>query len=120
MPQEHEKLDYVEFPSSDFEKTKAFFSAAFGWSFTEYGDEYIAFDHQGLEGGFHKSDKTAGSKQGAPLLVFYSSDLEATQAKIDALGATIIVPTFDFPGGRRFHFTDPTGNEFAVWSDKPA
>ena len=117
MP-EHEKINYVEFPSRDLDRTKAFFSTVFGWSFADYGPDYSAFANQGLNGGFYKSEQVASTAQGSALIVFYSGQLEQTQAKVTAAGGTIIKPTFDFPGGRRFHFADPNGNEYAVWSDK--
>lgn len=113
----HEKINYVEFPSKNIEATKAFFTAAFGWSFTDFGPEYTAFSNEGLDGGFFKSDLTASTTTGSALLVFYSKELEKTQERIEHAGGTIIKPTFSFPGGRRFHFADPTGNEYAVWSD---
>lgn len=112
----HEKLNYLEYASKDLVATKAFFEAAFGWRFTDYGPEYVAFDHQGLEGGFYKADLSSKSDQGAALSVFYSDDLEATLTKVVAAGGVIVKPVFDFPGGRRFHFEEPSGNEFAVWA----
>ncbi|MCW9012967.1 MAG: VOC family protein [Gammaproteobacteria bacterium] len=115
---EHEKINYVEFPATDIEATKAFFSAAFGWSFADYGPEYSAFSDQGLDGGFYKSDRVATATSGSALIVFYSNDLAGTQAKIETAGGSIIKPVFTFPGGRRFHFSDPCGNEYAVWSDQ--
>jgi len=114
----HEKINYVELPARDIEKAKAFFSAAFGWSFTDYGPDYTAFADQGLDGGFFKSDLTVSTATGSALIVFYSARLEQTQAKVEQTGGTIIKPIFSFPGGRRFHFADPNGNEYAVWSDK--
>ncbi len=114
---EHEKINYVEFPSKDIPKTKAFFEKAFGWSFEDYGPEYSAFDNAGLSGGFFKADQCSSTDAGAALVVFYSADLESTYAKIERAGGTIEKAIFSFPGGRRFHFRDPTGNEFAVWSD---
>ena len=117
MP-EHEKINYVEFPSRDLDLTKAFFSTVFGWSFADYGPDYSAFANQGLNGGFYKSEQVASTAQGSALIVFYSNQLEQTQAKVTSAGGTITKPTFDFPGGRRFHFADPNGNEYAVWSDK--
>ncbi len=113
----HEKINYVEFPANDLEATKLFFTAAFGWSFVDYGPEYIAFSDQGIDGGFFKSDLFSSSEDGSALIVFYSKELEKTQSKIEVAGGQIIKPAFIFPGGRRFHFTDPNGNEFAVWSD---
>jgi uncharacterized protein len=114
---EHEKINYVEFPAKDLDATKTFFTKVFGWSFTDYGSDYTAFSDEGLNGGFFKADLSASTKNGSALIVFYSNDLSATQSKIEATGGTILQPIFSFPGGRRFHFTEPSGNEFAVWSD---
>ena len=116
----HEKIDYVEFPAKNIEVVKAFFTAAFGWSFVDYGPEYAAFSNQGIDGGFFKSDLSVSTKNGSALIVFYSEELEKTQSKIENAGGIIIKPVFSFPGGRRFHFTDPNDNEYAVWSDKNA
>ena len=116
MP-EHEKIDYVEFPAISIEKAKAFFTEVFDWSFTDYGPEYTAFSNQGLDGGFFQSPLSVSAASGSALIVFYSKELEKTQAKIEAAGGAISMPIFSFPGGRRFHFTDPNGNEYAVWAD---
>lgn len=113
----HEKMNYVEYPSRNLAATKAFFQAAFGWSFADYGPEYAAFSDQGLDGGFFQSDMAASTDNGSALIVFYSARLEETQAKITAAGGQIVKPIFAFPGGRRFHFTEPGGNEFAVWTE---
>ena len=115
---EHEKLNYVEFPAKDIAAAKSFFSTAFDWSFEDYGPEYTAFSNAGLEGGFYKSDLETSIEQGSALVVFYSKTLEETQEKIIAAGGRIVKPVFSFPGGRRFHFSDPNGNEYAVWSDQ--
>lgn len=115
---EHEKLNYVELPSSDLPATKAFFEKAFDWTFVDYGPEYSAFSNQGLDGGFFKANLKSTTETGAALLVFYSNNLEVTQEKIITAGGQIAKPIFSFPGGRRFHFTEPCGNEFAVWSDR--
>ena len=114
----HEKIDYVEFPATDLEATKKFFNTAFGWKFTDYGPEYCDFSNEGINGGFYKSEKKSTTEAGAALVIFYSEDLEATLEKVKNAGAKIVQDTFSFPGGRRFHFTEPSGNEFAVWSDK--
>ena len=114
---EHEKFNYVEFLAADIAATKAFFSKAFDWSFTDYGDDYTSFEGQGLDGGFCRSDLHSDTANGGALLVFYSSDLEQTQAKVEDAGGRINQAIFSFPGGRRFHFKEPSGNEFAVWSD---
>ena len=112
----HEKLNYVEFPAARLEATRDFFSAAFGWEFDDYGPDYCAFSGQGMDGGFYRSPLYSSTQVGAALLVFYSDDLDATQAKVEAAGGKIVKPAFDFPGGRRFHFSEPSGNEFAVWT----
>ena len=114
---EHEKLNYAEFASSDPAATKAFFQKAFGWSFVDYGPDYTAFSGEGLDGGFFKANLHSSTASGAVLLIFYSRDLESTLAKVSNAGGTIIKGIFSFPGGRRFHFSEPSGNEFAVWSD---
>ncbi|MDX8399714.1 MAG: VOC family protein [Gallionellaceae bacterium] len=113
----HEKINYVEFPASNLAATKSFFEAVFGWAFIDYGPEYTAFSNQGLDGGFYQSDLVASSENGSALIVFYSDDLEATQVKVEDGGGRIVKEIFSFPGGRRFHFTEPSGNEFAVWGN---
>ena len=114
----HEKINYVELPANDMEKVKMFFTAVFDWTFVDYGPDYMSFNDGVLDGGFYKSDKTSKTSDGSALIVFYSADLVTTQNKITDSGGKIVKPTFSFPGGSRFHFTDPNGNEFAVWSDK--
>ncbi len=114
---EHEKINYVEYPARDIAATKRFFNKTFGWSFVDYGPDYAAFSNQGLEGGFFKSELVSTSEKGAALLIFYSQNLAATQAKVEAAGGVISKAIYSFPGGRRFHFVEPSGNEFAVWSD---
>jgi len=114
---EHEKINYLEFPATNISASKEFFSAAFGWTFTDYGPEYSAFSNQGLDGGMFKSDLSVSTEKGSALIVFFSNTLEETQSKVQKSGGSILKPIFTFPGGRRFHFTDPSGNEFAVWSN---
>jgi hypothetical protein len=114
---QHEKINYVELPAKDLAGTKAFFESVFGWSFTDYGPEYTAFENQGLDGGFFQSDLASSTEKGAALIVFYSSQLEATLAKVEKAGGSILRPIYSFPGGRRFHFAEPSGNEFAVWGE---
>ena len=109
------KLDYLEMPAAGgtFDSVKAFYSAAFSWSFTDYGPTYAAFD-EGLEGGFQADAAETPAK---PLPVLYSEALEETMAAVEEAGGTIVKPIFAFPGGRRFHFVDPAGNELAVWGE---
>ena len=109
------KLNYVEFPAKDIPATKRFFEDAFGWSFTDYGADYSAFSDKGLDGGFYKSNLTSVASNGAALLVLKTIDLEHTQSIVESCGGQISMPIFSFPGGRRFHFIEPSGNEFAVW-----
>ena len=119
MPR-HETINYVEYPSSDLEGTKHFFERAFGWIFEDYGPDYIAFSDRGLDGGFFRSDLAARTESGSALIVLYSEDLEGTLHKIEDAGGNVVKPIFAFPGGRRFHFTEPGGNELAVWSEPEA
>jgi predicted enzyme related to lactoylglutathione lyase len=114
----HESINYIEFPSDDLTATKEFFKKVFGWSFEDYGPEYTAFTNAGLAGGFFKFPKHSSTENGSALVVIYSKDLEATQAKIQETSGKITKSIFSFPGGRRFHFTEPSGNELAVWSDQ--
>lgn len=111
------KINYIEMPSRDIEATKAFFTSAFGWLFVDYGPEYVAIENAGLDGGFFKSDKVASTDNGSVLVVLYSSDLEATLEGVKSAGGKVVQDIFSFPGGRRFHFSDPSGNEYAVWSE---
>lgn len=117
MPQnEHDRrVDYIEFPATDLEKTKAFYTNAFDWKFTDYGPTYTAFEDGRLSGGFTTAAQIGG---GGTLVVIYAVDLEAMQATVRRSGGKIVKEIFAFPGGHRFHFTDPSGNELAVWSDK--
>lgn len=114
---EHEKINYIELPARNLQATKEFFAAVFGWSFVDYGPEYAAFSNAGIDGGFYKADLTVSTNNGSALIVFFSEALEKTQTKIENAGGSIIKPIFSFPGGRRFHFNDPNGNEYAVCSD---
>ena len=118
--QKHEKINYIEFPAKDITAAKTFFSAVFNWSFIDYGSEYTAFSNAGIDGGFFKSDLSTSTENGSALIVFYSQDLEETQAKIEDAKGKITRSIFSFPGGRRFHFNDPNGNEYAVWSENDA
>jgi predicted enzyme related to lactoylglutathione lyase len=183
-PALHHKINYIEFTTTDIERTKSFYAAVFGWSFKDWGPDYISFVGAGIDGGFAKgevtaktspldlginesilkvmpkfeesmaglltatelveiNDATSGKKivkqddkttrleacrivkdiivakqpKSAPLIVLYSADLKATEEAIVASGGSIVTPTFEFPGGRRFHFSDGAGNVLAVWSE---
>lgn len=108
------RIDYVEIPVTDLKRTREFFSSLFGWSFQEWGDDYMSFNDGRLDGGFRRSTEPAPTT--GVLLVFYSEDLERDVDRVIDLGATISQDIFSFPGGRRFHFVDPVGTEYAIWS----
>ena len=114
----HHKINYVEFPAKNMAKTKLFFGKVFCWKFQDFGTEYCSFVDAGIDGGFFKSDNVVSTSNGSVLIVIYSESLEQTEQTIKQLGGQIVQAIFEFPGGRRFHFTDPNNNEFAVWSDK--
>jgi len=109
----HHKIDYVEWPATALPQTKAFYAQAFGWGFTDYGPTYAALNEAGLDGGFDADEGPA-----KPLVILYSDDLDASRAAVLAAGGVLTRDIFDFPGGRRFQFSDPSGNELGVWSDK--
>ncbi|MGV6800537.1 MAG: VOC family protein [bacterium] len=115
-------IDYIELPATDLAAQKSFYSAVFGWHFTDYGPNYTAFSKQqaGRDGGFTTESKVGQgpSVTGGVLIVLYTEELEQMTYKITKAGGVINIPIFSFPGGRRFHFRDPSGNELAVWSDK--
>ena len=108
-------IDYIELPMTDLEATKSFYTQAFGWSFHDYGPDYQSFSGAGVDGGFTRHAAVAAAGTGV-LVVLYSSALEQTLEAVRTAGAMILKEPFSFPGGRRFHFRDPNGNEIAVWS----
>jgi len=113
--EQHRRIDYVEFPATDIDATKQFYTEVFGWKFRDFGPEYTSFNDGRMRGGFQSSPKVG---VGGPLVVLYSTDLEATESEVKNSGGQIVKRTFKFPGGRRFHFSDPSGNVLAVWSDR--
>ena len=115
MISQQDQINYLEYPAKDIQATKNFFSTVFGWTFTDYGPEYSSFNHAGIDGGFFKADLCSLARNGACLTVLYSNDLELTKENIIAAGGEINQEIFSFPGGKRFHFLEPSGNEFAVW-----
>ena len=118
-PVGHHKINYVEFATTDIEGAKKFYTAVFGWTFKDWGPDYIdsSAEVTGLALGFRRGDPGQTQPSFAPLVVLYSADLKATEAAIVAAGGSILVPTFEFPGGRRFHFSDGLGNVLGVWSE---
>ena len=116
QPDHNMKMDYIEFPATDIEATKRFYNEVFGWQFQDYGPDYTSFNDGRLAGGFAKGSPTRGA---GALVVLYAAQLEAMEKKVRDAGGKITKPIFSFPGGRRFHFADPSGNELAVWSEDP-
>ncbi|HAL69036.1 VOC family protein [Pseudomonas sp. DE0010] len=107
------QIDNIEFNVSDIARSKAFYAAVFGWTFTDYGPAYTEFSDGRLTGGFTTGEPV---RPGGPLIILYADDLQATQRRVEAAGGTVSRAVFAFPGGRRFHFTDPDGFELAVWT----
>jgi uncharacterized protein len=105
------KIVYLELPAQDLAASRNFYANLFGWTFQDYGPTYTAFSESGTEGGFN-ADPAERTK--SPLPVIESQNLEETEQDIVKAGGKIMLPIFSFPGGRRFHFTDPAGNELAV------
>jgi len=122
-PANNLRLDYVEFATRDVAAAKKFFTAAFGWKFTDYGPDYVSFEDGRMTGGFYTApDPFDGLRAGAPaimnpMIVIFAVNLEDAEARVKQAGGKIVKPSFEFPGGRRFHFTEPTGLELSVWSD---
>jgi predicted enzyme related to lactoylglutathione lyase len=111
------KIDYIEFPTTNVEATKTFFTKLLGWKFEDYGSDYTSFQDGRIAGGFWRSDKCAGVAEGGVLVVLYHPRLEEIHQRVVELGGTISKEIFSFPGGRRFHFREPGGNELAIWSE---
>ena len=117
MTRKENSINYIEFPMTDPEAVIMFYETVFGWTFKRWGDGYISFDGAGIEGGFNGQDELPSSRPGT-LVILYSEELEKKREQIKAAGGSIVREIYPFPGGRRFHFTDPSGNELAVWSNK--
>lgn len=114
----HHAIDYIEISVTDVEAAKAFYASAFGWSFADYGPDYAGIEGDGKEmGGLRRESEV---RPGGPLVILYSDDLEASAEAVTSAGGTLVEPITAFPGGRRFHFADPSGNELAVWSARPS
>ena len=111
-------IDYIEMPSTDLGETKRFFSGLLGWSFQDYGPDYIAFDDGRIAGGFFAAGEAWPTAAACPLVVFYTAELEMSRADVVRLGGEMTRDIFDFPGGRRFHFRAPGTGEFALWTDQ--
>jgi len=112
------KIDYLELPARDIGKAKEFFTRLFGWKFEDFGPDYCSFNDGRMMGGFFRSELSSSTSDGSCLIVFFNEDLEKAAAKVLECGGTVTKDIFSFPGGKRLHFTDPNGNEYAIWSDK--
>jgi uncharacterized protein len=115
----HHALDYVELTVTDLAAAERFYTEAFGWRFTSYGPEYSGIrdprDDGGEVGGLRRGDEV---RPGGPLVLLFSADLDASVAAVRRAGGTVVEEPYAFPGGRRFHFADPSGNELGVWSEQ--
>ncbi|WP_417583524.1 VOC family protein [Pelagibacterium sp.] len=107
-------IDYIELDSEDMAASRSFFAAAFGWRFTDYGPDYVGIEDAKLDGGISR----AQGERLPPLVILYTRELDAAEAAVRAAGGEITREQYDFPGGRRFHFREPGGNELAVWSEQ--
>ena len=122
----HPELNNVELPAADLDATKAFYTAVFGWSWTDYGPTYSAADLPGFEVGLSTAATVApmppgGDESGVgPLVLFQGDDLDALAASVEAAGGSIVTQTFGFPGGSRFHFRDPSGNVLGIYRIDPS
>lgn len=112
---QHHNLHYIELPSLNNSAMKTFYGEVFGWTFQDWGPSYVAIHGAGIEGGFDMESDRTPTEQGA-LVIIYTQDLEASEMAVKRSGGVITKPIFTFPGGRRFHFNDPSGNGLAVWT----
>ena len=119
MSDNHHKIHYMELPALSLGAMKDFYGKVFGWTFTDYGPTYAAFHGTGIEGGFDENQEFIAPNKPGAFVILYSDDLEATQASVKSAGGEICVETYGFPGGKRFHFKDPSGNELGVWTEVP-
>jgi predicted enzyme related to lactoylglutathione lyase len=116
MAEIHHALSYVEIAAPDLDAAKAFYGGAFGWTFNDYGPEYAGIQGPDGEGEAGGLSAMAEASRGGPLVLLYSEDLAATQAAVEAAGGTVVQGPYEYPGGHRFHFTDPAGNELGVFA----
>jgi len=116
MAHRDKTINYIEFPLTDATATKQFYQSVFGWEFQDWGPDYLSFSGAGIDGGFNGEDKAPVQKPGV-LVVLFSEDLDAVRAAVIAAGASILRDIYSFPGGQRFHFADPNGNELAIWAE---
>ena len=110
-------INYIEFAAADLEATKKFFEDVFDWEFQDYGPDYIAFTNAGIEGGFFRANLASTTDTGGALIVLFSESIESSIAQVQENGGIVTKAIFEFPGGRRFEFKEPSGNELAVWTN---
>lgn len=116
MPNINNSINYIELPLQDNAATKQFYNQVFGWEFTDWGPNYISFSGANINGGFNGESGVQATAPGV-LVVLYASDLEKKLEEVTNAGGKITQPIYEFPGGKRFHFQDPNGNELAIWSE---
>ena len=116
MTHVHHAIDYIELMVTDLEAAKGFYATAFGWSFNDYGPDYAGIRSPDGEGEVGGLNPARAPRPGGPLVILYSDDLDATVSTVQSAGGQVTEGPYEFPGGRRFHFTDPSGNELAVWA----
>ncbi|TWT98994.1 VOC family protein [Neorhodopirellula pilleata] len=114
----HHEINYIEISANDIPEAKRFYGSAFGWRFNDYGPDYVGIRKQQSDGECGGICRSEQMSVGGPLVILYSLDLEASFSSVQKAGGTITQEIFSFPGGRRFQFRDPSGNELAVWSDQ--
>lgn len=112
----HHSINYIELPSKDLKATKEFYNKVFGWEFQDWGETYVSFSGAEVDGGFELNPFGKQPTRDGVLVILYSNDLAASEKLVREAGAEIVTEAFDFPGGRRFHFLDPSGNELAIWT----
>ncbi len=116
MSNKDNSINYIELPMVRNAETKKFYSQVFGWEFKDWGPNYISFSGANVDGGFNGEGDAKVPSSGI-LVVLYANDLNQKLADVKKAGGEIAKPIFEFPGGKRFHFRDPNGNQLAVWSE---
>lgn len=113
----HHTLSYIEFGVTDLAATRAFYESAFGWTFNDYGPHYAGIRAASGDGEVGGLNPQAEPSDAGPLVLLVSDDVDASVTAVEAAGGTIVAGPYEFPGGRRFEFTDPSGNRLGVFSD---
>ena len=111
----HHTIDYVEIGARDLEAAKTFYATAFGWQFTDYGPDYAGIRWSGGDGEVGGLNAEGSCGRGGPLVLLWTEDVDASVAAVTSAGGDVVSGPYPFPGGRRFHFLDPSDNELGVW-----